>query len=65
MGDRDYMRASPDDEKRVANYEAGVREREYGGFAARRRRSVLRLAVILAGGVLLLALVAWLVSAAP
>ena len=65
LGDRDYMKASPDDEKRVADYEDGAREREYGDRSSRRRVSVIRLAVILAGGILLFVLVARLVSAAP
>ncbi len=59
IGDRDYMKASSDDERRIADYETGVREREYGDFPARRKRALPRLA----GGLILAALLVALVIA--
>lgn len=57
IGDRDYMKASPDDERRIADYESGAHAREYGDISTRRRRALPRLAGWLILAALLMALV--------
>jgi hypothetical protein len=45
VSDRDYMRKSSGDEKRVENYEDAVRKREYGGWGSRRRNTIKKIAL--------------------
>ena len=45
VSDRDYMRKSSGDEKRVENYEDAVRKREYGHGRSRRRDIVKKIAL--------------------
>lgn len=40
ISDRDYMRGSPEDRKRIASYENSARTREYGNQASGRRRTI-------------------------
>jgi hypothetical protein len=45
VSDRDYMRKSSGDEKRVENYEDAVRKREYGDWGSRRRNTIKKIAL--------------------
>ena len=62
MGDRDYMKSSSEDDKRVEAYEKGAREREYGDLASPRMRRIRKAVFWVVGILVLLWLVSWLVG---
>lgn len=62
LRDRDYMRESSEDDRRVESYEEAAHAQEYGDPGLRRRRVSTLALLVVAVLVLLILLGAWLGS---
>ena len=58
--DRDYMRSSSEDQRRIESYEDDVRTQEYGDLASRRKQTVQKIALWITAVLVLLWGLAWL-----
>ncbi len=60
ISDRDYMRNSSEDQRRVESYEDGVRTREYGDLVSHRKHTIQKIALWIGAVLVLLCGLAWL-----
>ena len=60
ISDRDYMRSSSEDERRVESYEDDVRTQEYGDVSSPRKRTTQKVALWITAALILLLGLVWL-----
>ncbi|OVE76013.1 hypothetical protein BVX97_02580 [bacterium E08(2017)] len=61
VADRDYMKKSDDDRKKVLDFEKAMREREYGDMASRRQSLFSKTALAIIAGLIVLVFLYFLV----
>ena len=62
ISDRDYMRKSPEDDKRVESYETDLQTQEYGDFSSKRRRKVRVIAIVIIAALIALTIAGFVAS---
>lgn len=60
ISDRDYMRNSSEDQRRIESYDDDVRAQEYGNLASHRKHRIRKIALWIIAALVLLWGLAWL-----